>query len=179
MSYKFHLRCSLIKSFVVGMGRHCLLDKRSLGGQLVGLAIRCSNRSGKHKNFTRESEIFDQQCNGLSGCISYQVTSWSLVFHSKLWYPRVMKWNGWVTEAKWLKEWPYKLLYFSPAYQVATMGCHTFPKPPPAFCVTSFAFLRTSSTSRNQTCLWYLKIHQSFAKSIYDILNHRGSLYVT
>ena len=49
MSYKFHLRCSLIKSFVVGMGRHCLLDKRSLGGQLVGLAIRCSNRSGKHK----------------------------------------------------------------------------------------------------------------------------------
>ena len=75
MSYKFHLRCSLIKSFVVGMGRHCLLDKRSLGGQLVGLAIRCSSRSGKHKNFTRESEIFDQQCNGLSGCISYQVTS--------------------------------------------------------------------------------------------------------
>ena len=134
MSYKFHLRCSLIKSFVVGMGRHCLLDKRSLGGQLVGLAIRwCSSRSSKHKNCTRESDILDQQCNGLRGCTSYQVTRGSLVFHSKLWYPRVIKWNAWVTEAKWLKEWPYKLLYFSPAYQVATMGCHTFPKPPSCF----------------------------------------------
>ena len=130
MSYKFHLRCSLIKSFVVGMGRHCLLDKRSLGGQLVGLAIRCSNRSGKHKKRKRHlgpAMQWPERLYILPG------DHWSLVFHSKLWYPRVIKWNAWVTEAKWWKEWPYNLLYFSPAYQVATMGCHTFPKPPSCF----------------------------------------------
>ena len=94
----------------------------------------------------------------------------------------ILVWSNEMLESLKLSGWkndPTSCCTFPQPTRWPPWGATPSPNHRPAFCVTSFAFLRTSSTSRNQTCLWYLKIHQSSAKSIYDILNHRGSLYVT